>query len=117
MSGATAYHSGRSAEAQVAARYAASGHEVLHRRWRGQGGEIDLILRRGATVIFVEVKAARSIEAAAYRISPRQAERLAAAAEEYLGGLPDGALTEARFDVALVDRAGRIQVIENALGG
>jgi putative endonuclease len=40
--------------------------------------------------------------------------RIYAAAAEFLAGEPNGALTPARFDVALVDGFGRIEVLENA---
>ena len=43
--------------------------------------------------------------------------RIYAAAEEFLGGEPTGQLTESRFDVALVDAMGRIEVLENAFAG
>ena len=32
------------------------GYEVLDRNWRCSQGEIDLILRRGSTIVFCEVK-------------------------------------------------------------
>ena len=38
-----------------------------------------------------------------------------ATATEFVGGEPAGQLTEMRFDVALVDGQGRIEIIENAL--
>jgi putative endonuclease len=115
MSGAVSYHRGRVAEDRVAALYAERGHAITARRWRGKGGEIDLIARIGAALVFIEVKAARSLDAAAACLRPAQIQRLLTAAEEYMGGEPAGLLTEARFDVALVDGAGRIEVLENAL--
>ena len=36
------------------------------------------------------------------------------AATEFLAGEPKGQLTDVRFDVALVDDKGRIEVLENA---
>ena len=42
--------------------------------------------------------------------------RLCAAAAEFVGGEPSGQDTEMRFDVALVDGAGRIDIMENAIG-
>ena len=84
--------------------------------WRGAAGEIDLVLRDGEGVVFVEVKAARDHASAARSLTPRQVGRLLDAGAEYLGGCAEGQLTPARFDVALVDRAGLVEVIENALG-
>ena len=71
----------------------------------------------GDGIIFAEVKKSRSHEQAALRLGARQITRIMAAGEEFLGTLPNGALTPARFDVALVDAAGRVEIIENALMG
>jgi putative endonuclease len=114
--GRLAYHGGLMAEALVASDYERRGRSVAHRRWRGRSGEIDLILRDGPLLIFVEVKHADSHAAAAERLIPPQIARLQAAAEEFIGGEPDGLASEMRFDVALVDRMGRIDIIENAIG-
>ncbi len=112
-SGRTAHRSGLAAEEIAAALYLAEGFEVLARRWRCPAGEIDLILGRSDGLVFVEVKARRSRDAAAAAIGPRQARRLGQAAEVYLGTL--GAPPPCRFDVVLVDGAGRPERIENAL--
>lgn len=116
LAGAVGHRAGLAAEAAVAARYLAAGREVLARRWRGRGGELDLVVRDGAELVFVEVKCSRSFARAAERLSPRQASRLFAAAAEFLAGVPGGQAVPVRFDVALVDGLGRIAVMENALG-
>ena len=113
--GARAYQVGLLAEERVAEAYLRQGHAELARRWRGKGGEIDLIVRMGDEVVFVEVKCADTHAYAAERLSSRQVGRLMQAAEEFLDTQPLGALTPMRFDVALVDRLGRIDIIENAL--
>ena len=112
--GRRAYCTGDSAERHVAREYERRGFAVAARRWRGQGGEIDLIARKGADVVFVEVKSARDFATAAARLGARQMERLYIAASEFLEGEPDGQLTGARFDVALVDRQGGLEIVENA---
>lgn len=114
MSGQVAYRTGIAAEDQVAALYGRRGACIAARRWRGPGGEIDLVIREGARVVFVEVKAAANFARAAERLSRRQMDRIGRSAGAFLAGEPAGQLTEARFDVALVDRFGRISVIENA---
>ena len=113
--GQRAYHTGRVAESQVARRYEERGHAVAARRWRGRGGEIDIVARNGEGLVFVEVKAARSHAAAAESLRPRQIARLRLAAEEYMGNEPMGLNTPVRFDVALVDGTGRIEILENAI--
>ena len=115
MGAQTNYQAGQAAEASVARVYEGMGMQVAHQRWRGRGGEVDLILRHGDEVVFVEVKKSRNFAQAAQRLLPRQMARLLTAGEEFLGGEPRGLLTEARFDVALVNGAGKVEIIENAL--
>ncbi|MGR3756279.1 MAG: YraN family protein [Tranquillimonas sp.] len=112
--GARSHHAGAAAERSVADHYRRAGHRIDHCRWRGRSGEIDLVARQGADVIFVEVKASGTHEQAAARISARQVTRLQAAAREFLAGEPGGQDTGARFDVALVDGRGRIEILPNA---
>jgi putative endonuclease len=110
------HHAGHAAEDQVARAYEATGHRVRARRWRGGVGEIDLVLEKDGEIVFVEVKASRSHAEAAQSIGPRQISRLLQSAEAYVGQLATGALTPMRFDLALVDRVGRLDIIPNALG-
>ncbi|WP_035837368.1 YraN family protein [Allgaiera indica] len=114
MRGKVSYLAGLAAEESVARRYGASGHRVAARRWRGTAGEIDLILRKGTELIFVEVKQSSNFARAAEHVTRRQMERVYTAASEFLVGEPGGMDTPSRFDVALVDGAGRIDILENA---
>lgn len=114
MTGAVSYYSGVAAESAVAEMYARSGRTIAARRWRGSGGEIDIVARDGDGLIFIEVKKSRSHAAAVQRLGSRQMERIYASASEFLAGEPRGQNTEVRFDVALVDCFGCIQVLENA---
>jgi putative endonuclease len=112
--GKEAYLAGLAAEAAVARLYTRTGRAIAAQRWRGSAGEIDLIARDGDCVIFVEVKQSASHAEAASHLTPRQMARIYASASEFLAGEPAGQLTEARFDVALVDGQGRIELLENA---
>ncbi len=114
--GAMAFQAGVAAENRIAQDYERRGFALARRRWRGKGGEIDLILRDGDGLIFVEVKQARDFDRAAQSLSARQMQRIYLAAEEFLGSEPAGTLTETRFDVALVDGQGQTRIIENAFG-
>ncbi|MCE8537755.1 YraN family protein [Ruegeria pomeroyi] len=107
---------GEAAENSVLRDYERRGYRLVHRRWRGRGGEIDLIARLGDEVVFVEVKQSRDFARAAESLGARQIERLHAAAAEFLADEPAGQLTPMRFDVALVDGTGRCEIIENAFG-
>jgi putative endonuclease len=113
--GQRAYLSGAAAEESVKRHYEARGLQVAAMRWRGEGGELDLVLRDGAAVVFVEVKKSASFARAAASLSRRQVERLIVSAQSFLGSEPRGLLTEARFDVALVDATGALEIHENAL--
>lgn len=114
--GQMAHHAGSAAETSVARHYETLGFRVAEQRWRGTGGEIDLIMECPDQVVFVEVKQSRSFEAAALRLTQRQRARIFASAAEYLGTLPMGSLTEARFDAALVNGIGEVKILENAFG-
>ena len=120
LRGRNAYEAGVSAENRIAQDYERRGFTVDRRRWRGAraagGSEIDLITRDGEGIVFVEVKTARDFARAAERLCRRQMRRLCTAAEVFLAGEPNGLLTNVRFDVALVDAAGRFEIIENAFG-
>ncbi|WP_158968638.1 YraN family protein [Chachezhania sediminis] len=114
--GAREYRAGLAAEQRIAQDYERRGLPVARQRWRGTAGEIDLIARDGAGLIFIEVKKSRTFDRAAERLGPRQMERICRTAQEFLAGEPMGQLTEMRFDVALVDGQGQFRIIENAFG-
>lgn len=116
MRGRTGYHAGLAAEDRIAQDYERRGFAVARRRWRGASGEIDLIVRDGDALIFIEVKKSRDFARAAERLGARQMARLCQSAEEFLADEPRGLLTEMRFDVALVDGQGRHHILENAFG-
>ena len=117
LAGRMAYLAGEAAEHCVAREYERRGYRVARRRWRGPGGEIDLIIRSRDALVFVEVKKARDFDRARLALSPRQMQRIARTAEEYVGGEPCGSLTDMRFDLAMVDAEGRVEILENAFGG
>tara|TARA_R110000796_G_scaffold68137_7_gene156228 strand:+ start:2133 stop:2522 length:390 start_codon:yes stop_codon:yes gene_type:complete len=114
--GAVSYHAGRAAEISVTQDYLCRGFVLAHERWRGKAGEIDLIMRDDDGVIFVEVKKSNSFEQAARRLTHKQMRRICCSAEEFIGNEPRGSLTDMRFDVALVDHTGNVQILENAFG-
>ena len=53
---------GRWGERLAASHYRRRGYEVVDRNWRCTVGELDLVVRVGSTIVFVEVKARRSAD-------------------------------------------------------
>ena len=114
MTGRVGYLAGAAAEDSVVRDYERRGYGVVARRWRGQGGEIDIVLRDGADdYVFVEVKKSRDFARAAHRLSAAQLGRICQTATEFLAGIPGGMLAGMRFDLAMVDGMGRMQTLEN----
>lgn len=115
LAGRLAYHAGVAAENAAARRYADLGYEIFHTRWRGTAGEIDLIVRQADVFVFVEVKKSASFAQAARHLSLRQQQRIFATATEFVASQPMGLLSDMRFDVALMNTAGDVQILENTL--
>lgn len=112
--GSTAFHNGMAAEDIAARAYAARGGTILERRWKVPEGEIDLIVGMDGVLVFVEVKARKTMAAAMGALQPAQQARLLACAEQYLAANA-GLNTACRFDLAAVDQSGDVGIIENAL--
>lgn len=89
----------------VAAQLAAEGWEVLDRRWRGGVGELDLVVRRGGRVRFVEVKGRDPADSLGLEsIDDRKQARLVSVAEAWTAMHP-GLHGELGFLVAVVTMA------------
>jgi len=97
-----AFGLGISAESRAAAYLVAKGFRILSRRWKSPRGELDIVARRRKLLIFVEVKARDTLEAAAESIDARAQRRIAAAAEAWLATYPQPNVTDMRFDAMLV---------------
>ncbi len=108
--GLTNYHAGRVAEDCVARAYHRLGCRIVATRHRTRAGEVDLILRSGSEVIFVEVKKGRTHDGAIERVRPAQVRRIRAAASEFISREPLGQSTPVRLDVATVDGTGSVRL-------
>jgi len=62
------------------------GYAIVARRYRRRGGELDIIARDGATLVFVEVKArhGREFGEAAEAVTPFKRRRIAQLALDYI---------------------------------
>lgn len=74
------------------------GYRPLARRYAASGGEIDLIVRRGGTVAFVEVKARATLADAKTAIDPGKRRRVSRAARSWLAHNPWAAALTLRAD-------------------
>jgi putative endonuclease len=107
--------SGFAAERRAVWWYRLRGWKVLGENvWAG-GNELDLIVRRGSTLRFVEVKEKRGTRFGdpPEMITPEKRRRLRRAAEAWLGARPELARLVIGFDVIAV-RDGRVQRIPQA---
>ena len=110
----TAFSRGIDAEAAACAALIVDGWKVLARRLRTKAGEIDVLAERDGLLAVVEVKARASLAEAAVAVSDRQRARRIAATEIVLAEHPDWGREGVRFDVIVVDRAGRMRRIVDA---
>ena len=97
-----AFQVGISAESRAAAFLVAKGFRILARRFRTPVGEIDIVARRGRTLVAIEVKARDDHASAVEAVTPRQRRRITRAAAHFLSGRPSLAHLTVRFDVMLV---------------
>jgi putative endonuclease len=113
---------GRWGEDQAAAYLAGAGYTLLGRNLRTPYGEIDLLMRQGETLVFVEVKtrAGTSLGYPEISVNARKQAHLLAAAQAYLQARPE-LEGDWRVDVIAVQRlAGmppQITHFENAVQG
>lgn len=90
--------------AEVAAQLALTlkGYRILATRVRTAQGEVDIVARRGNVVAFVEVKARADLTTAIEAITPRQRQRIAAAANTFMARRPALQHCGVRFDAVLL---------------
>ena len=77
-------------------------YKILARRYRVNGGEIDIVARRGDDIVFVEVKARGAMDDAMIAITPQKQRRLAVAASRWLAANPWAAQYTLRADAVFV---------------
>ena len=90
---------GRRGEALAAWYLRAKGYAIVATRYKTPSGEIDLVVRRGKAIVFVEVKSRLSANAEGEALAAVAAGRISAAAGHYLARHPRLAGRDFRFDV------------------
>ena len=106
---------GRAAERRVAWHYRLRGYKVLGRNVRAGGVELDLVVRRGRELAFVEVKAKTDATFVdpVEMVGPEKQRRLRRAAEAWLARHPELDDVDISFDV-VAERAGRLERLADA---
>ena len=93
---------GRRAEWLASLALMMKGFSILSRRYRTPLGEIDLIARRGRLVVFAEVKARRSADAAVEAVTASARRRIEKAAGLFLSRHSHLADCMMRYDIVAV---------------
>jgi len=92
----------------------AQGLRLLDRNYRSRRGEIDLIMRDGDCLVFVEVRYRKSSAygSPAETVTYGKRRRITAAAQQYLQQNPSR--LDCRFDILGLGAAGQVEWLKNA---
>jgi putative endonuclease len=92
---------GRLGERRAAWFYRLRGYAILARNARSHAGEVDLVLRRGRTLVIAEVKTRQTLVAGEGHdaVDRRKRERLIALGDHYAAKHPDAQL---RYDIVSI---------------
>lgn len=93
------------------------GYRLLAQRFKSPMGEIDLIMRRGDTTVFIEVKARATVDQSLFAVTPQQSRRISAAAAYYAARNSKAAMAYQRFDIVAVPSYLWPTHIQNAFDG
>ncbi|MFP4475468.1 MAG: YraN family protein [Desulfatibacillaceae bacterium] len=112
------YTKGRKGEDIAVHTLVARGYKILERNWRGRAGEVDVIAKKGRTLVFVEVKARASSRYGNPKeaVHPEKQRRISMVALEYLKSTGHSK-AGARFDVVAIrtdTQPPEVEVVENA---
>jgi putative endonuclease len=112
---------GKAAETQACRFLINHGLVLVDRNYRCRHGEIDLIMRDGRCMVFVEVRYRNKHRFAggAETVDHRKQSKLTATAMHYLQSHPGAAARPARFDVVAIDGGlgeDRVDWIRDAFG-
>jgi putative endonuclease len=93
------------------------GYRLLARRYKAPQGEVDLIMRKGATTAFIEVKARKTVDEAVIAVTTWQSRRIASACASWMARDPKAAAGFCRFDIVAVPSHFWPVHVENAFYG
>lgn len=93
---------GRRAERIAAWFLRLKGYRIIARRWRTPVGEIDLVVKRGRVLAFVEVKARSDVTVGLEAVTSATRLRIAHAGETWLSRYPAAARLDLRYDIVVI---------------
>jgi putative endonuclease len=93
------------------------GYRLLAQRFKTPAGEIDLVMRRDNTTVFIEVKARATVDDSMMAVSPFQSRRIASAAAYFTARNTKAAMGFQRFDIVAVPSYLWPTHIKNAFDG
>ncbi len=104
------------AEYIVIVHYLFRGYFPIKHRWKSKAGEIDIILKRGRSIIFCEVKARSSDFIVEKHVSYTQQQRLTRSAEYFLAINKQLKIKNTRFDLAIVKSLFNTKIYKGWIG-
>lgn len=110
-------HLGHAAENQALEYLKGQGLGLVTRNYRCKRGEIDLIMRQGPTLVFVEVRKRTSdrFGSALESVNRQKQAKLLYSARHYLQQHPEWHSKSCRFDIVAIEgEAGKIRWVQNA---
>lgn len=112
------YYKGLWAEVIAAGYLVLRGYRIRSWRYKTSVGEIDLVVSRGRTLVFVEVKVRPTLDVGSEAILPQSHPRLMRAGDHYLnrlGGKQRGYFENIRFDLIAIAPPFYIRHLDNIL--
>jgi putative endonuclease len=109
---------GQKAESIAVRQLKKAGYKIITRNYRNRIGEIDIVARDGKTLVFVEVKARKTLRYGhpKHALTRAKQRRVSMVALEYLKSTGQSS-AKARFDVVAISAPAlepRIEIIKNA---
>ena len=99
---ATGHQKGLQAESFAKFYLRLKGYRILAERFKTPVGEIDLIVKRGRQLVFIEVKLRKTVSAAAEAVHTKNQSRVRRSAELYLQKHMEYTGYELRFDAVVL---------------
>ena len=106
---------GRLAEIIILVIYMTKGYWPIARRYKTKYGEIDLIMKKGRLLCFIEVKYRKTPLSHDVPLSQDQWQRLQRTAQLFLARYDKQAALQARFDLAYLSPFFSVKIIKNIM--